>query len=67
MCIAGERGAHIARACRSDATLLKMLVEKKTDKIVNGSVFQDFKTLADVLIQEALIKEIGDEVGDFLP
>ena len=60
---ASEKAARLARCCRSDDILLRMLVNQKKDKNVNGIQFQDFKTLADVLIQEAIKFEIAEAVS----
>ena len=53
MIVAGERGARIARACRSDEHLLRMLVEQKKDKVVNGHTFTDFKTLVEETFEKS--------------
>lgn len=50
---AAERAATIARSCRAEETLFKLLVEEKTED-ANTRFVQDFKTLADVLIQETV-------------
>ena len=48
---ASEKAANIARACRREPALFSLLVEEKT--------LQDFKTLADVLIQETVRHDIS--------
>lgn len=48
---ASEKAANIARACRREPALFSLLVEEKT--------VQDFKTLADVLIQETVRHDIS--------
>ena len=48
---ASEKAANIARACRREPALFELLVEEKT--------FQDFKTLADVLIQETVRHDVS--------
>ena len=58
LCIGSEKAAAIARKCRTDEALLRLLVEKKKDKTVNGVTFDDFKTLADVLIQESIKHDV---------
>lgn len=58
--LASERAAVLAREFRADPTLVQLLVQRKEDKSVNGAVFQDVKTLADVLIQELVRKSIAD-------
>jgi len=57
-----EKAANIARIIRTDPELLKLLVEEKTDEDKNKRFVQDFKTLADVLIQESLKHDISAKV-----
>ncbi|XP_003743854.1 inositol polyphosphate 1-phosphatase [Galendromus occidentalis] len=47
-----ERAARIARECRSEKELFELLVQEKTGKERNTRFLHDFKTLADVFIQE---------------
>ncbi|XP_041935954.1 inositol polyphosphate 1-phosphatase-like [Alosa sapidissima] len=55
---ASEKAANIARSCRQDETLFSLLIEeKKSDK--NKKFSADFKTLADVLVQEVIKHDIG--------
>ncbi|OQR79845.1 inositol polyphosphate 1-phosphatase-like [Tropilaelaps mercedesae] len=49
-----EKAARIARECRARKELFKLLVEEKTGEDKNPRVKQDFKTLADVLVQETV-------------
>ncbi|KAB7499176.1 Inositol polyphosphate 1-phosphatase [Armadillidium nasatum] len=49
-----ERAAKLARAIRQDPRLFSLLVEEKGELEKNKRFSQDFKTLADVLIQESL-------------
>ncbi|MCL4122769.1 UNVERIFIED_CONTAM: hypothetical protein GTU68_041522 [Idotea baltica] len=49
-----ERAAKIARVIRQDPRLFALLVEEKGELEKNKRFQQDFKTLADVLIQESL-------------
>ncbi|XP_029038584.2 inositol polyphosphate 1-phosphatase [Osmia bicornis bicornis] len=56
-----EKAANIARACRYNEALFKLLVQEKSEEEKNPRFFQDFKTLADVLIQETIKHEIGLE------
>ncbi|XP_015588416.1 inositol polyphosphate 1-phosphatase isoform X2 [Cephus cinctus] len=56
-----EKAANIARACRQNDTLFKLLVQEKSEEEKNPRFFQDFKTLADVLIQETIRHDIGIE------
>ena len=54
-----EKAANIARVCRKDSELFKLLIEEKTEDEKNQRFFQDFKTLADVLIQETIRHEVS--------
>ena len=54
-----EKAANLARACRSDAKLFELLVEEKTGEAKNAKFIQDFKTLADVLIQETVRHDLS--------
>ncbi|KAF3429517.1 hypothetical protein E2986_01860 [Frieseomelitta varia] len=56
-----EKAANIARACRHNNALFKLLVQEKSEAEKNPRFFQDFKTLADVLIQETIKHDIGLE------
>lgn len=58
---ASEKAANIARACRHNDALFKLLVQEKSEEEKNPRFFQDFKTLADVLIQETIKHDIGLE------
>lgn len=58
-----EKAANIARVCRQDSHLFELLVEEKTPDEKNPRFVQDFKTLADVLIQETIKHDIGNEVN----
>ncbi|CAL4091665.1 unnamed protein product, partial [Meganyctiphanes norvegica] len=49
-----ERAGEIARSIRKEPTLFSLLVEEKGEEEKNIKFAQDFKTLSDVLIQEAL-------------
>ena len=49
-----ERAACIARLCRSEKALFDLLVEEKHGEARNKRFARDFKTLADVLIQETV-------------
>ncbi|RXG55026.1 hypothetical protein Avbf_14720 [Armadillidium vulgare] len=49
-----ERAAKLARSIRQDPRLFSLLVEEKGELEKNKRFSQDFKTLADVLIQESL-------------
>ncbi|EDW68366.1 inositol polyphosphate 1-phosphatase [Drosophila virilis] len=54
-----EKAANIARVCRSNDELLALLVQEKTGAEANQRFEHDFKTLADVLIQETIRHEVG--------
>lgn len=55
-----EKAANIARLCRSNEELLSLLVQEKTGAEANERFEHDFKTLADVLIQETIKHEVGN-------
>lgn len=63
--IVSEKAANIARACRHEKELFKLLIQEKSTAEANHG-FQDFKTLADVLVQETVRHEIGKNVILFL-
>ncbi|XP_073815576.1 inositol polyphosphate 1-phosphatase-like isoform X3 [Musca autumnalis] len=58
---AAEKAANIARICRSNQQLLSLLIREKTGDEANKRFEHDFKTLADVLIQEAIKYDVGNE------
>uniref|UniRef100_A0A674JVH2 inositol-1,4-bisphosphate 1-phosphatase n=1 Tax=Terrapene triunguis TaxID=2587831 RepID=A0A674JVH2_9SAUR len=51
---ASEKSARIAQLCRQEEALFQLLIEEKTGTDKNKKFVQDFKTLADVLIQEVI-------------
>lgn len=55
---ASERAGNIARICRQDENLLSLLVQEKKDSEKNPRFTTDFKTLADVLVQEMVKHEL---------
>ncbi|KAK7872070.1 hypothetical protein R5R35_004555 [Gryllus longicercus] len=55
------KAANIARVCREEKHLFQLLVQEKHEGDKNPRFFQDFKTLADVLIQETIKHDIGIE------
>lgn len=57
-----EKAANLARIIRSEQALFELLVEEKTDNESNKRFVRDFKTLADVLIQECVKQHIGLKV-----
>lgn len=55
-----EKAANIARVCRQNQSLFDLLVQEKSQAEKNP-IFRDFKTLADVLIQETIKHDIALE------
>lgn len=53
-----EKAARIARAWKLEDTLFDLLVQEKTGEAKNQRFAQDFKTLADVLIQEVVRHDV---------
>lgn len=58
-----EKAANVARVCRQEAPLFQLLVQEKTGDDKNKKFVQDFKTLADVVIQEMIRHDVGGQVG----
>lgn len=58
-----ERASVIAKIIRKEKPLLELLVEEKSGIEKNNRFFQDFKTLADVLIQETVRHYLSKEVS----
>ncbi|CAH1239080.1 INPP1 [Branchiostoma lanceolatum] len=56
-----EKAAHLAQTVRSEHALFELLVEEKTGTAKNKRFQQDFKTLADVLIQEMIKHDLGKQ------
>ncbi|XP_013857486.1 inositol polyphosphate 1-phosphatase [Austrofundulus limnaeus] len=54
-----EKAANVARVCRQEALLFQLLVQEKTGEDKNKKFVQDFKTLADVVIQEMIRHDVG--------
>ncbi|XP_076861165.1 inositol polyphosphate 1-phosphatase [Brachyhypopomus gauderio] len=54
-----EKAANVARVCRQEAPLFELLVQEKTGADKNKKFMQDFKTLADVVIQEMIRHDVG--------
>ncbi|XP_069012574.1 inositol polyphosphate 1-phosphatase [Embiotoca jacksoni] len=54
-----EKAANVARVCRQEAPLFQLLVQEKTGEDKNKKFVQDFKTLADVVIQEMIRHDVG--------
>ena len=57
-----EASAELARAIRSEHALFELLVEEKTGDSKNKRFVQDFKTLADVVVQEMVKHNLGTKV-----
>ncbi|GFO06219.1 inositol polyphosphate 1-phosphatase [Plakobranchus ocellatus] len=57
-----EKASQIATVIRKEKTLLELLIEEKPAIEKNNQFFQDFKTLADVLIQETVRHFIGKKI-----
>lgn len=58
-----EKAANVARVCRQEAPLFQLLVQEKTGEDKNKKFVQDFKTLADVVIQEMIRHDVRVQVG----
>lgn len=58
-----QKAANIARVCRQNEHLFDLLVQKKKDEEANPRFVQDFKTLADVLIQEMVKHDLIAKVS----
>ncbi|XP_068449593.1 inositol polyphosphate 1-phosphatase [Clinocottus analis] len=54
-----EKAANVARVCRQEGPLFELLVQEKTGDDKNKKFVQDFKTLADVVIQEMIRHDVG--------
>ncbi|CAL8118549.1 unnamed protein product [Orchesella dallaii] len=61
---ASEKAANIARLIRAETKLFSLLVQEKKGEERNERFVRDFKTLADVLIQESLRHDIGEMYPD---
>jgi inositol polyphosphate 1-phosphatase len=59
---ASEKGARVARMVRQEPSLFGLLVEEKTGSAKNERFVQDFKTLADVLVQEIVTHDLKAKV-----
>jgi len=57
-----EKAARLARIVRSEETLFELLVQEKKGDQSNKRFVQDFKTLADVLVQETVRHDLGKKV-----
>lgn len=59
---ASEKAANIARLCRQNEHLFPLLIEEKPAEESNPRFIKDFKTLADVLIQQTIRCDVGNLV-----
>ncbi len=59
-----EKAACLARAIRAEHTLFDLLVQEKTGEDKNQKFAHDFKTLADVLVQETVRHDLLKRVGE---
>lgn len=62
-----EKAAHLAWLIRAEKSLFALLVEEKTGDAKNKRFVQDFKTLADVLVQETIKHDLGKQVKKGCP
>ncbi|KAL4655601.1 inositol polyphosphate 1-phosphatase-like [Arapaima gigas] len=53
-----EKAANVARICRQETPLFELLIQEKTGDNKNKKFVQDFKTLADVVIQEMIRHDV---------
>ena len=58
-----EKAASLARIVRSEESLFELLVQEKKGDQSNKRFVQDFKTLADVLVQETVRHDLGKKVS----
>ncbi|XP_053907363.1 inositol polyphosphate 1-phosphatase [Cuculus canorus] len=56
-----EKASRVARLCRGEEPLCQLLVAEKTGPERNSRFQRDFKTLADVLIQEVIKHDLGQQ------
>ncbi|KAM4587369.1 inositol polyphosphate 1-phosphatase isoform 1-T2 [Odontesthes bonariensis] len=61
-----EKAANVARVCRQEAPLFQLLVQEKTGDDKNKKFVQDFKTLADVVIQEMIKHDVGAQIPEMV-
>ncbi|XP_064824261.1 inositol polyphosphate 1-phosphatase-like [Oncorhynchus masou masou] len=61
-----EKAANVARVCRQEAPLFQLLVQEKTGVDKNKKFVQDFKTLADVVIQEMIRHDVGAQFPEII-
>lgn len=58
-----EKAANLARAIRAEHDLFSLLVQEKDNGEKNARFVRDFKTLADVLIQETIRYDLTNKVS----
>ena len=58
-----EKAARVARTWKLEDALFDLLVQEKTGEAKNQRFAQDFKTLADVLIQEVVRHHVTAKVS----
>lgn len=61
--IVSEKAASVARICRQNDHLLSLLIQEKSATEKNARFLTDFKTLADVLVQEMIKYELETKVS----
>ncbi|XP_010879712.1 inositol polyphosphate 1-phosphatase [Esox lucius] len=61
-----EKAANVARICRQEAPLFQLLVQEKTGMDKNKKFVKDFKTLADVVIQEMIRHDVGAQFPEMI-
>lgn len=59
---ASEKAAKIARLCRAEEELFQLLIQEKSNDTKNPRFIRDFKTLADVLVQETIKHDLSAKV-----
>jgi inositol polyphosphate 1-phosphatase len=57
-----EKAANLARVVRAEEALFELLVQEKKGHQSNKRFVQDFKTLADVLVQETVRHDLSLKV-----
>lgn len=60
--VVSEKAARLSRTFRQNDHLLSLLVEEKENDEKNARFFRDFKTFADVLVQEMIKYDLEKEV-----
>uniref|UniRef100_A0A8C5I7T4 INPP phosphatase n=1 Tax=Junco hyemalis TaxID=40217 RepID=A0A8C5I7T4_JUNHY len=56
-----QKAAEVARRCRAEEPLFRLLVAEKSGPERSARFERDFKTLADVLIQELIKHDLGTQ------